>query len=422
MQDQRKEHNRASLSEADLNPDPLRQFASWFDEANQSDVPESNAMTLATATPDGRPSARMVLLRGADERGFTFFTNYESRKARELEANPFAALVFFWHELERQVRIEGRVERVSSDESERYFYSRPKGARIGAGRHRRARSLVVASSSNHVSVNSRASIPIKSSPARITGVAIASCPIRSNSGRAVPTVCMIDYAIHAARAEHGSSSGLRPEGLRNRSTNRGISRMDAIRRSLEILKKEGLLLTQDRTFPNVVAIVTGETLRGSWWAHPRCHEIFACLKAIAADPDVMVTKLIQGKVTFVHRRLWKAVLSVAMARDRWQTEGLSREAGALLEQVEREGTVQTSGPPSAELEQRLLVHGDQIHTESGKHKTRLETWPAWAKRCGCEPAGPSSSAAWRSRQQSEIWAHQLSVCRGASSSTNVGQA
>jgi pyridoxamine 5'-phosphate oxidase len=132
MQDQRKEHNRSSLSEADLNPDPIRQFASWFDEANQSEVPESNAMTLATSTPDGRPSARMVLLRGADERGFTFFTNYESRKARELEANPFAALVFFWHELERQVRIEGRVERVSSDESDRYFYSRPKGARIGA--------------------------------------------------------------------------------------------------------------------------------------------------------------------------------------------------------------------------------------------------------------------------------------------------
>ena len=89
-------------------------------------------MTLATATPDGRPSARMVLLRGADERGFSFFTNYESRKARELEANPFAALVFFWHELERQVRIEGRVERVSAQQSDAYFHSRPKGARIGA--------------------------------------------------------------------------------------------------------------------------------------------------------------------------------------------------------------------------------------------------------------------------------------------------
>jgi pyridoxamine 5'-phosphate oxidase len=132
MQNQRKEHSRSSLVEADLDSDPVRQFARWFDDANQSGIPETNAMTLATATPEGRPSARMVLLRGADERGFSFFTNYESRKARELDANPFAALVFFWHDLERQVRIEGKVERVSDDESDRYFHSRPKGARIGA--------------------------------------------------------------------------------------------------------------------------------------------------------------------------------------------------------------------------------------------------------------------------------------------------
>jgi hypothetical protein len=165
--------------------------------------------------------------------------------------------------------------------------------------------------------------------------------------------------------------------------------MDAKHQLLTALEQQGLLLVQDRSLPNVVAIVTGEALRGSWWAHPRCHEIFGCLNTIAADPDVMVTKLIQRKVTFVHRRLWKAVLSVAVARERWQTHGLSREAGALLDQVEREGTLQASGPESAELEQRLLVHGDQIHTESGKHKIRLETWPAWALRCGCGTAGPA---------------------------------
>jgi pyridoxamine 5'-phosphate oxidase len=129
---ERKEHSRSFLREEDLNPDPIRQFALWFDEARQSGNSEFNAMTLATASPGGRPSARMVLLRGADERSFSFFTNYESRKARELEANPYAALVFFWHELERQVRIEGRVERVTADESDRYFQSRPRGARIGA--------------------------------------------------------------------------------------------------------------------------------------------------------------------------------------------------------------------------------------------------------------------------------------------------
>ena len=109
--ERRKDYQRFHLREEDADPDPIRQFASWFEEAALSEVPEVNAMALATATADGRPSVRIVLLRGFDERGFTFFTNYESRKARELDANPYAALVIFWHELERQVRIEGRVER-----------------------------------------------------------------------------------------------------------------------------------------------------------------------------------------------------------------------------------------------------------------------------------------------------------------------
>ncbi len=193
MHDQRKEHSRSSLDENDLDPDPIRQFALWFDEANQSGTAESNAMTLATATPDGRPSARMVLLRGADERGFSFFTNYESRKARELEANPFAALVFFWHELERQVRIEGRVERVSGDESDRYFHSRPKGARIGAWAS--PQSQVVASREVLEArfLESESVTPVKSSPVRPTGEVIAWSPIRSNSGKAVPTGCTTDY-------------------------------------------------------------------------------------------------------------------------------------------------------------------------------------------------------------------------------------
>jgi hypothetical protein len=116
------------------------------------------------------------------------------------------------------------------------------------------------------------------------------------------------------------------------------------------------------------------------------------LTDLAAERDVLVTKLIRGKVTFVHRRLWQAVLSVAVARDPWQIKGLSRDAGSLLEQVEREGKVEASGPESADLERRLLLHGQQIHTESGKHKTQLETWPVWALRCGCEPAGPALAA------------------------------
>jgi pyridoxamine 5'-phosphate oxidase len=130
--DLRKEYALRGLSEADLAADPLAQFQLWFDEAQAARVPEPNAMTLATATPDGLPSARVVLLKGVDARGFVFYTNYASRKGAELEANPRAALVFFWPELERQIRIEGRVGRVDPRESDAYFQSRPRGSRIGA--------------------------------------------------------------------------------------------------------------------------------------------------------------------------------------------------------------------------------------------------------------------------------------------------
>ncbi|MHB1556233.1 MAG: pyridoxamine 5'-phosphate oxidase [Isosphaeraceae bacterium] len=132
IEEWRKDHGRFSLHEEEADPDPIRQFRAWFDDAATSGEPEVNAMALATATRDGRPSVRIVLLRGVDDRGFTFFTNYESRKGRELEANPFASLAFFWRETERQIRIEGRVERVSAEESDRYFHTRPEGSRIGA--------------------------------------------------------------------------------------------------------------------------------------------------------------------------------------------------------------------------------------------------------------------------------------------------
>jgi pyridoxamine 5'-phosphate oxidase len=132
LADLRKEYTLHGLSESDLDPDPLRQFQHWFDQALNAGLIEPNAMTLATATPDGKPSARMVLLKGVNAGGFVFFTNYESRKGLELTANPWAALVFYWPELERQVRIEGRVERVAPEESDAYFVSRPNGNRIGA--------------------------------------------------------------------------------------------------------------------------------------------------------------------------------------------------------------------------------------------------------------------------------------------------
>ena len=128
----RKEYMRRGLSESELDPDPIRQFQRWFDDASGAGLIEPNAMTLATATRDGRPSARMVLLKGFDARGFVFYTNYESRKGGDLEQNPQAALVFFWVELERQVRVEGRVERATVEESDAYFASRPLGSQIGA--------------------------------------------------------------------------------------------------------------------------------------------------------------------------------------------------------------------------------------------------------------------------------------------------
>lgn len=128
----RKEYEQGALDEGSVDADPVRQFALWYDAAVAAGVPEPEAMALATATPDGCPSARMVLLRGFDARGFCFFTNYESRKGRELAANPHAALTFHWATLERQVRIEGRVERTTAAESDAYFTSRPGASRIGA--------------------------------------------------------------------------------------------------------------------------------------------------------------------------------------------------------------------------------------------------------------------------------------------------
>lgn len=130
--DLRTDYSRASLSEADVAADPIEQFKRWFDEALAAEVPEANAMSVATVNANGRPSSRIVLIKEFDHRGFSWFTNYESRKGRELHQNQYAALLFHWIELERQVRIEGRVERISAKENDAYFHSRPLGSRIGA--------------------------------------------------------------------------------------------------------------------------------------------------------------------------------------------------------------------------------------------------------------------------------------------------
>ncbi|MEH2240323.1 pyridoxamine 5'-phosphate oxidase [Nostoc sp.] len=130
--DLRKDYTLEGLSELEVDLNPFIQFKKWFDQALAGELPEPNAMTIATVTPDAKPSARMVLLKDFDERGFAFFTNYNSRKGQELAENPLAALVFWWAELERQVRISGYVEKVSETESDQYFHTRPANSRLGA--------------------------------------------------------------------------------------------------------------------------------------------------------------------------------------------------------------------------------------------------------------------------------------------------
>ena len=132
MNDTQNQNPAETLDEKTVDPDPLKLFRRWFDEAMASGSRLPDAMTLATATKDGKPSARMVLLKQADNEGFVFFTNYNSRKARELDENPYASLVCYWVQLDRQVRVEGSVERVSAAESDAYFHTRPRESQIGA--------------------------------------------------------------------------------------------------------------------------------------------------------------------------------------------------------------------------------------------------------------------------------------------------
>ena len=130
--DLRKDYSKASLDIADVLPDPMKQFEKWFNEAMNAQVMEPNAMNLATVSESGKPTSRIVLLKGIEDQQFVFYTNYQSVKGRELEKNPACALTFFWPELERQIRVEGTAERVDTSQSEAYFQSRPRGSQIGA--------------------------------------------------------------------------------------------------------------------------------------------------------------------------------------------------------------------------------------------------------------------------------------------------
>ena len=155
-------------------------------------------------------------------------------------------------------------------------------------------------------------------------------------------------------------------------------------RVLAALAANGLLLTQDKRLPNVVGILTGESLRTSWWSHPKAHLIFSVLSELADHPDVLFTKLLYRKDTLVHRSLWPAVLAVGDARGQWQVQGLSGGAKRLLQRLDRgDGSVRATGAPVNELEARLLATAQEIHTESGRHEMALESWHAWSRRVGC---------------------------------------
>lgn len=158
------------------------------------------------------------------------------------------------------------------------------------------------------------------------------------------------------------------------------------------LRGTGLLLLQDATLPSVATLVAGKQVRGSWWAHPRAHDIFAVVTQLAAHPDVLTAKLVAGKVTFVHRRLWPALLTVGTSRATWQVRGLSAAARRLLKRAEDESAVMTSGAAVKEVERRLLARTEEQHTETGAHRIAVESWPAWARRAGIRPA-PSIDAA-----------------------------
>ena len=158
------------------------------------------------------------------------------------------------------------------------------------------------------------------------------------------------------------------------------ARSVGLRRILAELRRHGLLLKQDKALPSVVGLVTGEVLAASWWSHPRAKEIFALLQALSERRDVLETKLIGGKVTFVIEALWPAWLGLVTSGESWQIAGLSVAAQALLSRVKRAGQLEASGAVVKELEQRLLVRSEQRHTESGKHGLVLESWGNWADR------------------------------------------
>lgn len=173
-------------------------------------------------------------------------------------------------------------------------------------------------------------------------------------------------------------------------------------RILDVLSNAGLLLNQDKRLPNVVTLLTGEAVGTSWWSHSKGRLIFAVLSDLSEHPDVLFSKLLNGKVTLIHRKLWPAFLSIALANEPWQTRGLSSRGQQLLASLnESKGPIKSSGPAVKELEIRLLAHTRQVHTKSGRHELLLEPWTVWSRRAGVRRLSSLSLAKEKLEQAAE---------------------
>ncbi|MGA2212617.1 MAG: hypothetical protein ABSH31_05020 [Bryobacteraceae bacterium] len=179
---------------------------------------------------------------------------------------------------------------------------------------------------------------------------------------------------------------------------------------LDRLREFDLLLDTDPKFPNVTALLAGETVRGSWWAHAKAHEIHRVASELRAHPDVLAIQLVSGKITFIHRPLWMAIFAIGTAREPWQMRGLSREASALLRKSDREASVMASGDAVRELEARLLVHAVSVHTERGFHRKEVRSWRTWADSA---QLGPVSLTAVEGKTQLESVLARLNKQFGA---------
>ncbi len=162
---------------------------------------------------------------------------------------------------------------------------------------------------------------------------------------------------------------------------------------VDAIEREGVLLLQDARLPSAATLIAGEPVKGSWWGHAKGSAIYDAVEAATDHPDVESFKLFDGKVCFVHRRLWPAVIAVGRAREPWQLEGLDEGAAALLAAIDREGRVRASGKPAKAIELRLLAASVQVHTESGRHATELERWDAFARRRGLRMGRTSARTA-----------------------------